>query len=217
MRLPAGAWPNWVLGNHDNPRIATRVGASQARVAAMLLLTLPGTITLYYGEEIGMTNVPIAPEHVQDPREKNEPGLGQGRDPERTPMPWNVSASAGFTTGTPWLPLGDNAASTVAALEHDPRSILMLYRRLIDLRRARPTLISGKLQGVLAENGVLRYERASPEDRILVLLNMSKDSVQVAIGSGTVLASTNLDRDGQKLSGTIMLEAAEGLILNLDT
>ena len=90
------------------------------------------------------------------------PDSGQGRDPERTPMPWNDSPSAGFTTGTPWLPLGDNAASTVAALEHDPRSILMLYRRLIDLRRARPTLISGKLQGVLAENGVLRYERAEP-------------------------------------------------------
>ena len=65
--LPAGAWPNWVLGNHDQPRVASRIGAHQARVAAMLLLTLPGTLTMYYGEEIGMTDVPIAPEDVQDP------------------------------------------------------------------------------------------------------------------------------------------------------
>jgi alpha-glucosidase len=213
--LPAGAWPNWVIGNHDKPRIASRVGASQARVAAMLLLTLPGTLTLYYGEELGMTDVPIAPEQVQDPAEKNEPGLGQGRDPERTPMPWNHSPSAGFTTGAPWLPLGHNAASSVAALEHDPHSILMLYRRLIDLRRARPTLISGKLQGVLAENGMLRYERVAPDDCILVLLNLGMEALQVAVGSGTILASTGLDREGQMLSGTIVLQAAEGLILNL--
>jgi alpha-glucosidase len=214
--LPAGAWPNWVLGNHDKPRIASRIGAGQARVAAMLLLTLPGTLTLYFGEELGMTNVPIAPEQVQDPAEKNEPGLGQGRDPERTPMPWNDSPSAGFTTGAPWLPLGDNAASNVAALERDSRSILTLYRRLIDLRRIHPTLVRGKLQSVLSENGVLRYERAQPGVRILVLLNMNQKPVQVTLHGGTVLASTGLDREGQKLSGTIDMEAAEGLILNLD-
>ncbi|MES2220658.1 MAG: alpha-amylase family glycosyl hydrolase, partial [Acidobacteriota bacterium] len=69
--LPPGAWPNWVLGNHDQPRIASRIGKQQARIAAMLLLTLPGTLTMYYGEEIGMTNVAIAPEQVRDPAEKN--------------------------------------------------------------------------------------------------------------------------------------------------
>jgi alpha-glucosidase len=68
--LPAGAWPNWVLGNHDNAHIATRVGVPQTPVAAMLLLTLPGTLTMYYGEEIGMTNVPIPPDEVQDPAER---------------------------------------------------------------------------------------------------------------------------------------------------
>jgi alpha-glucosidase len=213
--LPAGAWPNWVLGNHDKPRIASRIGASQARVAAMLLLTLPGTLTLYYGEELGMTDVPIAPEQVQDPAEKNEPGLGQGRDPERTPMPWDDSPSAGFTSGTPWLPLGDNAVSNVAALEDDPRSILTLYRRLIDLRSIHPTLVRGKLQSVLSEKGVLRYERVEPGIRILVLLNMTQDPVQVMVGRGDVLASTNLDREDQKLSGSITMNAAEGLILNL--
>ena len=156
------------------------------------------------------------PNRSRTPPKKNEPGLGQGRDPERTPMPWDDSPSAGFTSGTPWLPLGDNAASNVAAIEHAPRSILTLYRRLIDLRRIHPTLVRGKLQSVLAESGVLRFERVESGTCILVLLNMSKDSVQVAVGSGTVLASTGLDREGQELSGTINLKAAEGLILSLD-
>ena len=98
-------WPNWVLGNHDRSRVASRVGPAQARVAAMLLLTLRGTPTIYQGEEIGMEDVPIPTQAVRDPWEKNVPGLGLGRDPERTPMQWDESENAGFTSGDPWLPL----------------------------------------------------------------------------------------------------------------
>src|SRR5687768_12175018 len=97
--LPAGAWPNWVLGNHDRPRIASRVGAAQARVAAMLLLTLRGTPTLYYGDELGMEGVAIPSHLAQDPWERRQPGLGLGRDPSRTPMQWDCSLHAGFTKG----------------------------------------------------------------------------------------------------------------------
>src|SRR5206468_11368472 len=104
--LPPDGWPNWVLGNHDRPRIATRVGAAQARVAALLLLTLRGTPTIYMGEELGMTDTPIPPEAVRDSAELREPGKGLGRDPERTPFPWTSGPGAGFTTGTPWLPIG---------------------------------------------------------------------------------------------------------------
>jgi alpha-glucosidase len=215
--LPTGGWPNWVLGNHDKARIASRVGDRQARVAAMLLLTLPGTLTLYYGEELGMTNVPIAPEQVQDPAEKNEPGLGQGRDPERSPMPWDSSLAAGFTSGLPWLPLGnDHASENVAVLEKDPRSILHLYRRLIDLRRCHQTLVSGRLQSVSADNGVLRYQRQGEEEHFLVLLNMGQDPERITIESGSVLASTHLDREGQKVNGTVDLEVAEGIVISLD-
>ncbi len=105
--LPPGGWPNYVLGNHDQPRLASRIGAKQARVAAMLLLTLRGTPTLYYGDELGMEDVPIAPDQVKDPAEKNEPGKGRGRDPERSPMLWVNAPNAGFTApeATPWLPL----------------------------------------------------------------------------------------------------------------
>ena len=103
--LPPGGWPNWVLGNHDRPRVAARLGEAQARVAAMLLLTLRGTPTIYYGDEVGMSDVAIPPDQVQDPRELREPGLGLGRDPVRTPMAWDTTRQGGFTEGTPWLPL----------------------------------------------------------------------------------------------------------------
>jgi alpha-glucosidase len=103
--LPPGGWPNWVLGNHDRARIATRVGPDQARVAAMLLLTLRGTPTVYYGDEIGMQQVPIALEQVRDPLERNVPGKGLGRDGCRTPMQWDASPFAGVSDRVPWLPL----------------------------------------------------------------------------------------------------------------
>src|SRR5262249_37985030 len=97
--LPPHGLPNSVLGHHDQHRPASRVGLAQARVAAMLLLTLRGTPMLYYGDEIGMRDVAIPPEQVQDPWEKNVPGLGLGRDPERTPVQWDITANAGFTNG----------------------------------------------------------------------------------------------------------------------
>ncbi|HEY1987761.1 MAG TPA: alpha-amylase family glycosyl hydrolase [Terracidiphilus sp.] len=214
--LPQGAWPNWVLGNHDNARIASRVGTRQARVAAMLLLTLPGTLTLYYGEELGMCNVPIPADEVQDPFEKNEPGLGLGRDPERTPMPWDDSPSAGFTTGWPWLPLGDeHEIVNVAALERDETSILRLYHNLIQLRRQYNTLVTGKLLNVRADDKVLQYERAADRDRILVALNMGSEPTHITLVKGTVIASSHLDREALTVSGQVELRAAEGLVVFL--
>jgi alpha-glucosidase len=172
--LPAGAWPNWVLGNHDRPRIAARVGEAQARVAAMLLLTLRGTPTLYYGDELGIGAIEIPRGRVQDPRELREPGKGFGRDPVRTPMPWDESPNAGFTTGTPWLPLGpDWPERNVARQTAAKGSFLTLHRSLLALRRAHPALAIGDLTLLLdAEDDVLAYERRSGADRLLVALNL---------------------------------------------
>jgi alpha-glucosidase len=216
VALPTGAWPNWVLGNHDQARIASRIGTLQARVAAMLLLTLPGTLTLYYGEEIGMKNVPIAPEDVKDPAEKNEPGIGMGRDPERTPMPWDATPLARFTTGNPWLPLGaDHASVNVAALNQDEGSILYLYRELISLRRAHSVLVVGKMSSIAAENNLLRYERAGSAECFLILLNMGHDPIQAVTENGTICMSTCLDREGVCVSDAVTLRASEGMIIRL--
>ncbi len=213
--LPDGAWPNWVLGNHDQPRIASRIGKPQARVAAMLLLTLPGTLTMYYGEEIGMTNVPIAPEQVQDPAEKNEPGIGQGRDPERTPMCWDESQGAGFTTGVPWLPLGENSRSANVAVEQqDGSSILMFYRKLIALRKSHPTLVSGKLDELRVEENILRFRRSGVEN-IEVILNMTREKISVQTPSARVLLGTRGDREGETARCST-LHPDEGLVLLLN-
>jgi alpha-glucosidase len=174
--LPAGGWPNWVLGNHDRPRIAARLGEAQARVAAMLLLTLRGTPTIYYGDELGLGHVDIPPARVQDPRELREPGLGLGRDPVRTPMPWDATPNAGFTTGTPWLPLNqDWADRNVERLAQAPGSALALHRRLLAVRRAHPALSVGDialLDGLGAGPDVLAYERRHGDERLLIALNL---------------------------------------------
>jgi len=214
--LPQGAWPNWVLGNHDKARIASKIGAAQARVAAMLLLTLRGTPTIYYGEEIGMKDVPIPPERVQDPAEKNEPGLGLGRDPERTPMPWDGSLLGGFTSGKPWLPLGaDHARVNVAALCESRESILNLYRQLIELRRANPALTQGPIDAVGVQGNILRYERCQGEERFVIVLNLGHESAQVSHASGRLLLSTYLDRVGEDVGESVSLRGDEGIIVQV--
>ena len=219
--LPARGWPNWVLGNHDQKRIATRVGIAGARIAAMLLLTLRGTPTLYYGDELGLENVPVSPDQAQDPWEKNEPGLGLGRDPARTPMPWDGSKNAGFTTGTPWLPLNANSATcNVSALSADTGSILTLYRRLIALRRERPALHSGDYVAVQSDGDVMVFGRR--DDRglgLLVALNFGDLPQHVAlpahVAQARLLLSTALDREGEPVHAGLDLRPAEGAILDV--
>ena len=183
--LPSGGWPNWVLGNHDRPRIAARLGEAQARVAAMLLLTLRGTPTLYYGDELALGHVEIPPTRIQDPRELREPGLGLGRDPVRTPMPWDTTSNAGFTTGTPWLPLNDDWSDrNVAWLAKTPDSTLSLHRRLLALRRAHDALSVGDialLDGQDRAPDVLAYERRAGDERLLIACNLGSRPQELAL------------------------------------
>ena len=217
--LPQGAWPNWVLGNHDQHRIATRVGAAQARVAAMLLLTLRGTPTLYYGDEIGMHDVAIPPDRVQDPFEKNVPGQGLGRDPERTPMQWCDEPNAGFSEAEPWLPVADDFARVnVEAQRDDPTSMLTLYKRLIGLRRGEAALEVGRFERYEAEGDVLAYIRRARagESDFLVALNLGAQPQRLPAPKGRIALSTHLDRGGEKVEGTLALRPDEGLIVRLD-
>ncbi|MDP9088292.1 MAG: alpha-amylase family glycosyl hydrolase [Pseudomonadota bacterium] len=216
--LPRGGWPNWVLGNHDRPRVGSRVGAAQARVAAMLLLTLRGTPTIYQGEEIGMEDVPIPQDQVQDPFELNVPGFGLGRDPVRTPMPWTAEQHGGFTDGRPWLPLNsDRQQLNVAVQRADQRSLLSLYKALIQLRRNNEVLSVGTFRLVAAEEGVLAYARELGERQLLIALNMT-DRGQVLRGEPVArkaLLSTYLDDPPASSAAEIHLRPNEGLVLRL--
>ena len=217
--LPRGGWPNWVLGNHDNPRIATRAGAAQARVAAMLLLTLRGTPTMYYGDELGMTNGRIPADRVQDPLEKNVPGKGLGRDPCRTPMQWDASLHAGFSGREPWLPISDDFARVNVQEEQlDPASLLNLYRRLLSIRRTHPALAIGGYTAFVAAGSVLAYVRDTPDERLLIALNLGASSCELpfaALGAGRVLLSTFLDRGDETAVDGIGLRGNEGVIVVL--
>jgi len=214
--LPPHGWPYWVLGNHDRPRIATRVGPAQARIAALLLLTLRGTPTLYYGDEIGMANVTIPPDRVRDPFERNVPGLGFGRDPVRTPMQWTAGPGAGFTTGTPWLPLpADAAESNVERQRHDPGSMLALYKRLLDLRRSEPALSVGSYRELPSPPDVLAYQRERGGRRMVVALNFGPRPREVRLDEGRarrIVLSTHLDRE-EAAGSRVELRGDEGVIM----
>ena len=214
--LPPGGWPNWVLGNHDQRRIASRIGARQARVAAMLLLTLRGTPTLYYGDEIGMADVPVPHELAQDPWERNEPG--HGRDPARTPTPWDGSRFGGFTDAAPWLPTGDPKTLNVAMQIADPRSELALHRRLLALRRAEPALSVGAWRPIDAEGDVLAYARIAADGReFRIALNLGSAPATADLGPGKLetVVSTHLDREGAEPDGPAALRPDEGIVTHV--
>lgn len=218
--LPSFAWPNYVLGNHDMPRLATRAGGeAQARLGAMLLLTLRGTPTLYYGDELGMPNTPILPEQMVDPQGINL-GVERTRDVARTPMQWNAGDFAGFSTAQPWLPLPkDYASRNVARQTTDKHSTLSLYRRLIWLRRASPALQGGIYRPLETNaDNVFAYLRESSSELRLVVLNFGGDPVTVRIaleGQGKIQLSTHLDRSDEIQFSAIHLRAHEGLVVEV--
>ena len=223
--LPPGGWPNWVLGNHDQHRLATRVGPAQARVANMLLLTLRGTPTCYYGDEIGMEDVPIPPELVQDPPAVNQPEIAHivGRDPERTPMQWDDSPNAGFTAPgvQPWLPLAaDYARRNVAAQSQDPKSMLSFFRALTTLRRSTPALMVGDYASVDAGvDNIFAYMRTYGDERLLIVLNFADSTYRLDFSQlgreAEILLSTGMESSGKVRLRALYVVGNEGLVLRL--
>ncbi|EJF08240.1 alpha-amylase family glycosyl hydrolase [Pontibacter sp. BAB1700] len=218
--LPEGGWPNWVLGNHDQSRISSRVGQDQARVAAMLLLTLRGTPTIYYGDEIGMRDVPIPEEEVQDPQGLNMPGLNLSRDPQRTPMQWDDSENAGFSPSKPWLPLpADYRRVNVKAQSDDHGSMLALHRRLLNLRQKEDALRIGHYKPMEAQKPLLAYLRYTSDTRFLILLNLSHKTCHFHPEhfqfEGTIEIDTLPEREGTEVKDKISLSGDEGMVIRL--
>jgi alpha-glucosidase len=220
--LPAGGWPNWVLGNHDQPRITSKVGMAQARVAAILLLTLRGTPTIYYGDEIGMQDIAIPFEEVQDPQGLNMPDKNLSRDPARTPMQWDNSINAGFTTGKPWLRI-DKAypRKNVISEKENPYSILNLYKRIIALRNNEPALNAGQYRPVMSDNKLIAYIReATGGKKFLIVLNLSHAPAYFKCGmeniKGKVVLSTSPELEGSFVTNSIPLNGDEGIIVELE-
>ncbi len=223
--LPPGAWPNWVLGNHDQHRLATRVGPDQARVANMLLLTLRGTPTCYYGDELGMQDVPIPPDMVQDPPAVNQPEIAHivGRDPERTPMQWDASPNAGFAADgvRTWLPVAaDYGTRNVAAQAADPASMLSFYRALTRLRQSEKALMVGSYRSLDARTpDVFAYLRSLGDTRFLIVLNFGGRArnldLSAVAGQAEVVLSTEMTAPRPVALSALEVGPNEGLILRL--
>ncbi len=203
--LPPGAWPNWVLGNHDEPRIATRLGMRESATMAVLLLTLRGTPTVYYGDEIGMLQTEIPAELQQDPYGRRVPGLG--RDGCRTPMQWSPSVNAGFSTienQSTWLPVHpDYEMSNVETESSDPSSRLALYRRLLGLRRSHPALHSGSVEVLPSLSQVITFRRSHQGgDSFVIAANLADVAAHHPL-EGSVAVGTDHGREGAAFDGRL--------------
>jgi glycosidase len=199
--LPEGAWPNWVAGNHDEPRLVTRLGWEQSRALAVILLTLRGTPTIYYGDELGMRDLEVPPHLQQDPWGQSHPGYG--RDGCRTPMQWAGGPEAGFTTGKrPWLPIHPEAGNrNVEAEMSDPSSHLDLYRRLLRLRRSEASLRLGSIELLPSPEPVLSFRRSHPGSTgLIVHANLSRRPLATSRG-GLVRSGTDHHRPGRRFDG----------------
>jgi alpha-glucosidase len=207
---PAGLEPTWAFSNHDLSRHATRFGEQRARLAALLLLSLRGTICLFAGEEIGMVDAAPRGQTAHD---------RAGRDPQRSPMQWDASPTGGFTSGEPWLPLADPAQRNVAGQAGDPASLLSLYRRLLALRRSSAALHHGALT-MLPDPApdVLAWSRTTSDERLLLVANMGDSSITVDLSAaapqGQVLVATG-SRQGLASLPELRLDPLEGLLLRL--
>jgi alpha-glucosidase len=205
---PPGAEPTWALSNHDLSRHATRFGEDRSRLAALLLLSMRGTICLYAGEEIGMVDAPASAVPLHD---------RFGRDRQRTPMQWDGSPTGGFTDGQPWLPVVDPAQRNVTDQSAEPASLLNDYRRLLELRRGSRALHRGALRLVPdLPPEILAWTREAGDERILVVANMGDSPAVVdlsPIGSDAgVLAGTG-SRHGSVELASLQLDPLEGLLL----
>jgi alpha-glucosidase len=222
------AWPCWFLENHDLPRVASRfdeagLGPARARAVLLLVYALRGTPFVYQGQELGLPNAVVPPEQVVDV---------DGRDPERAPMPWlrpsQAGLGAGFTTGTPWLPLVEDAeALCVESQDADPRSTLNLTRRISALRDRTPALQSGAQRTLDAGPDVLAWLREDDDGRFLVAVNFATEPRDLDLPAelptvGTIVVGTHPDRagaDGQAGDRVdlrrLSLAPAEALLLQL--
>jgi alpha-glucosidase len=208
---PRGAWPVWVLNNHDIPRFPTRTGGGDARAkaAALLLLTLRGTPFLYAGEELGLEDADV-PEHWrQDPA-----GF---RDGCRAPIPWDASEAHGWATAETWLPWPPDATTRSSASQAgDPSSILNLYRSLIAARKVSPALREGDLDLLdVDDERVLSYRRHVQGDERVIMINMSEDDLTVSLaGRWSIEIGTNGPAPNTPFTGALAPDEAVLLTSN---
>ena len=225
-------WLANVLSNHDQSRQATRLAASAgisdtdgvARAAAVVLLTIRGTPFMYYGEEIGLRDIAVPDDEIIDPPARRalvDPDFEWwNRDGCRSPTPWTQEEHGhGFTTGRPWLPFGDDAATrNVGTQTDDPSSVLTTYGRLIALRRQSEAVRTGTLRLIDERTpDVLAWTREADGERVVVVVNFANEPRETTVsedGSGLrPLVGTHVDPAAPSETGALSLRPLEAVVL----
>jgi alpha-glucosidase len=215
--LTENAWPNNFLSNHDMKRAASRYCFGEddrrARAALAMLLTLKGTPFIYYGEEIGLRDITIRKvSEIKDPIGKRFWPLFKGRDGCRAPMQWNSEVNAGFSQTDPWLPVNpDFPNRNVQRQMSDPDSLLNYFKKLVEIRKALPSLQCGDFSA-LDDNprDILAFERQLENERIVVLINFKSSEKSFLMPEGNW--QPIMTQEGS-LSGEIPLSAYQVRIL----
>lgn len=212
---PGSTQSVFCFGSHDLPRLATRLGQERSRLAALFALSLPGIPIIYYGDELGMTDTRLKESLRQD--RADQPHLPFGRDGVRTPMQWNRSKHAGFTTGTPWLPV--DFRYPLVNVENQLRSsdsLLVLYRELLALRRNHAVFRQGDLEIYATDSeNVLAFARRLGDEQVFVVLNFSKYETRHTLPHpGKILCSTHpIHKPTVHATGEVYLKPFEGVIV----
>jgi alpha-glucosidase len=207
-------WPCWAISNHDVPRAVSRWGgAGDGAFAAQLVAlvcSLRGSVCLYQGEELGLSEAQVPFELLQDPYGKAFWPNFKGRDGCRTPLPWRDADAGGFTSGQPWLPVpAEHRARSIAAQQADADSVLQHVRRFLRWRRASAALVQGTIDFLHTDEPVLAFLREHDGQRVLVVFNLSSEPRRWTLPEGMVataleghgLTGATLDADTLALPG----------------
>ena len=181
-------WPCWAISNHDVERVLSRWGTGDASVRLANLFTamvcsLRGSVCIYQGEELGLTEADVPYESLRDPYGIAFWPQFKGRDGCRTPMPWSdADAQAGFSHGMPWLPVPEeHRARAVAQQQADPHSVLNGFRAFMRWRQTQPSLRWGEIEFIETTEPVLGFIRRLGEQALLVMFNLGADAIELTL------------------------------------
>ncbi len=196
---PGMGWPSWAFENHDAPRAVSRWVAPEhagqfARLKLLLLSALRGSVILYQGEELGLTQVDVPFDQLRDPEAIANWPQTLSRDGARTPIPWSAeSPNTGFTDGVPWLPVGpDHAALAVDRQSGDPDSLLSFTKHVLTLRKSHPALRWGRIDIVTVDGGLLAFDRTHAGQRLRCSFNLSSEPVAITRVGQALTATGNM-------------------------
>jgi alpha-glucosidase len=214
---PKNGWPSHSAGNHDIPRLSSRVGESNLRLAALLQFTVRGAATMYYGDELGLQPLDLPSELMRDPSGRDNPRYS--RDHSRAPMPWDDGVNNGFTGGDPWLPSDElTRRLNVEGQLKDHHSLLHFYRKVLRLRNDYPELQSGDYWPIDIKAPVLAFYRGTDQRKLLVAMNIgdSEASLHVHNLHAKRILSTSFSDQEHDIGNHIVLHPREGILALVD-